>query len=100
MYFDIDTNFRVLPVSRYEKWAITFTYIFRKLDLRELKVLQKEENRQYQDLMVKTTSAKENLDRQVNLFWPLNSGYSRKTSWSSVIAYTRINTAKTKWHAI
>lgn len=45
--------------------------IYSKLDLRELKVLQKQENRQYQDLMNKTKSAKDQLDRQVGSYCKL-----------------------------
>lgn len=41
--------------------------LHRKVDLRELKVLQKQENRQYQELMTKSTTAKDNLARQVHL---------------------------------
>lgn len=49
----------------------------RKLDLREMKVLQKEEHREYQNLVRKTQAAKENLDRQVTItLWRVSLGSS------------------------
>ncbi|XP_067934485.1 serine/threonine-protein kinase 10-like isoform X1 [Watersipora subatra] len=61
---EVTTTSKKIVSGQEDAKKTAFAHQNRKLDLRELKVLQKEENRQYQELMTKNTTAKDNLSRQ------------------------------------